>query len=103
MKKTILYIYNDLPSWCKNRYFLSACIFLIWISLFDTNSLIVQISQKKEVKKIQGDIEYYKEKIQKDNSIIDIVSQDSLTPEFEKYLRENLYLSKENEEIFIIE
>ena len=103
MKNKIISIYQSTPIWLKNRYFISVFCFIIWIFFFDTNSIITQINQSKEIKKIQQDQFYFRQEIEKDQSIIDIISQDSLTPEFEKYLRENLFLSKKNEEIFIIE
>ena len=102
MKKKIQKTYRKIPSWLRNRYTFSAIIFAIWISFFDTNSFAIQINQKKEIKKIQKDIKYYKDEIQKDQELISILATDSLTPDFEKYLREVLLLSKKNEEIFII-
>ena len=70
---------------------------------FDTNSMLIQIKQKREIKKIENNIEYYNQEIKNDNVTIDILSNDTLTAELEKYLRENLFLSRKNEEIFIIE
>lgn len=102
MKKTINQIYKATPTWLKNRYTLSAIIFAIWIFFFDNNSITVQVNQQKEIKKIHEDIEYYKKEIQKDKELINILSTDTLTQSFEKYLREVLLLSKKDEEIFII-
>lgn len=103
MKEKILSLYKKLPPWFKNRYFISFLFFFIWIFFFDTNSVLTQINQKQEIKKLKKDIEYYEQEIKNDKSIISILSQDSLTPQLEKYLREKLFLSKENEEVFIIE
>ena len=103
MKEKILSLYKKLPPWSKNRYFISFLFFFIWIFFFDTNSVLTQIDQKQEIKKLKKDIEYYDQEIKKDKNIISILSQDSLTPQLEKYLREKLFLSKENEEVFIIE
>jgi len=103
MSKIIIYIYNIIPSILKNRYVLSTIFFLIWISFFDTNSLSTQLKQKQEIQQLKQDIIYYQDEIKKDNLIIDIVSNDTLTPKLEKYLRENLFLSKKDEEVFIIE
>ena len=55
------------------------------------------------IPQLKQDIIYYQDEIKKDNLIIDIVSNDTLTPKLEKYLRENLFLSKNDEEVFIIE
>ena len=103
MSKIIIYIYNIIPSILKNRYVLSTIFFLIWISFFDANSLSTQLKQKQEIQQLKQDIIYYQDEIKKDNLIIDIVSNDTLTPKLEKYLRENLFLSKNDEEVFIIE
>ena len=102
MKQKIKELYQKTPNWVKNRYFLSAIIFFIWIFFFDTYSILVQMNQKKEINNIVQDIEYYKIEIDKDQEIINILQTDSLTPKFEKYLREVMFLSKKNEEIFII-
>ncbi len=103
MRNKIINLYAKLPNWSKNRYFLSGFAFFIWMFFFDTNSIIRQLHQKQEIERIQKDQEYYKKQIQQDQAIINIISQDSLTPKLEKYLREKLLLSKDNEEIFIIE
>ena len=103
MKQKIINLYKTIPTWLKNRYFLSCLIFSIWILFFDTNSITTQIQQQKEIKKTENDINYYEQEIAKDTEIINIISSDSLTVEFETYLRKVLFLSKKNEEIFIIE
>ncbi len=103
MKKKIVFIYHKLPRWMKNRYFISSILFFIWMFFFDTNSMLIQIKQKREIKKIENNIQYYNQEIKSDNVTIDILSNDTLTAELEKYLRENLFLSRKNEEIFIIE
>ena len=102
MKDKIKELYQKTPGWLKNKYFLSAIIFFIWIFFFDTYSILVQINQKKDMNKIIQDIEYYNEEISKDQEIIDVIKTDSLTPDFEKYLREIMFLSRKNEEIIII-
>ncbi len=103
MKKRIKELYEKIPNWCKNGYFISSFLFLIWISFFDTNSILAHLEKKNQIKNLEIDIEYYQGEIEKDEIIIEILSQDSLTPKLEKYFREELFLSKKNEEIFIIE
>ena len=103
MKKKIKDLHQNLPKWLKNGYLISAIIFLIWIFCFDTNSILVNVEKDKKINQLKTDIEYYQEGIQKDKDIIRVISQDSLTEELEKYFREQLLLSKKNEEIFIIE
>ena len=70
MKNKISTIYKKLPTWCRNRYFLSVFCFCIWIFFFDTNSILTQIYQTKEINKIKQDQKYYKQEIEKDQAII---------------------------------
>ena len=93
---------KKIPNWLKNRYLLSAIIFAIWMTFFDTSSLLVKYQKTKEIKKLEKDVHFYQNEIKKDQNLIKVLSSDSLTPELEKYLREEIFLSKKNEEIFII-
>ena len=103
MKQKLKYLYNRIPNWCKNKYFISGFAFVIWIIFFDTNSLLMQTKKMQEIKKIKSDINYYNVEIKKDKKIIETLSQDSLTPELEQFFREELFISKKNEEVFMIE
>ena len=103
MKKKIKHLYQTMPSWIKNGYFISAIIFFIWILFFDTNSILKNIERENKINQLKTDIQYYNEEIKKDKALIDVISQDSLTADLEKHFREQLLLSKKNEEIFIIE
>ena len=103
MKLKFNNLYKQIPNWIKNKYLISACLFFIWILYFDTNSILTQIKKQKEINKVKHDIEYYDNAIKKDKKIIKILSEDSLTTELEEYFRKELFLSKKNEEVFIIE
>lgn len=96
-------LYRMLTKWSKNRYFLSGFLFLIWIIFFDTHSIKNQIKKERQIKKIEQDIKYYSNEIEQDLELIHILSQDTLSEELEKYFREKMFLSKKNEEVFMIE
>ena len=96
-------LYKKTPKWMKNKYFLSGLIFCLWIVFFDTHSIKNQIKKTQQIKKIKQDINYYKKEIQTDDKTIKSLSADTLSKELEKYFREEMFLSKKNEEIFIIE
>ena len=102
MNKKIKYLLQQIPNWITNRYFISVVVFLIWMSFFDTNSFLRQLQKKSQIYDMQNDIKYYTKEIKKDQEMIELLSQDSLTPELEKLFREELFLSRNNEEIFII-
>ena len=103
MKKKIKDLYQKTPGWLKNGYFISAILFFIWILFFDTNSILKNIERENKINQLKTDIEYYENEIKKDKAVIQVISEDSLTEELEKYFREQLLLSKKNEEIFIVE
>ena len=103
MKKKINTLYQKIPHWLKNKYLISGLLFFIWILFFDANSILTQTEKQKKIEKLTQDIEYYTKEIKTDGEIIKTLSQDSLNSKIEKYFRENLFFSKKNEEVFIIE
>ncbi|MEM9361918.1 MAG: septum formation initiator family protein [Bacteroidota bacterium] len=83
-----------------NMYVLVLTIFVIWMAFFDTNSLLIHLELRKEIKKLEKQKEFLKGEIEKDKEILEKFSDSS---ELEKYAREKYYMKKENEEIFLIE
>mgnify|MGYP006422721845 FL=1 len=83
-----------------NIYILSTTLFLFWMLFMDTNSFmfheqlnseINQLIEQKKKLEIEIDID---KKLIKDLQIID---------NYEAFARENFYMKKDNEEIYIIE
>ena len=83
-----------------NIYVLVLTVFVIWMAFFDTNSLLIHMELRKEIKKLEKTQEFLKEEIAKDKKIIEQLSDPK---ELEKFARENYYLKKKNEEIYLIE
>ncbi|MGB5319252.1 FtsB family cell division protein [Eudoraea sp.] len=83
-----------------NIYVLVLTIFVIWMVFFDTNSLLIHWELRKEIKKLEKTQDFLKEEIAKDKAIIQKLSDPK---ELEKFARENYYLKKKNEEIYLIE
>ncbi|WP_276390128.1 FtsB family cell division protein [Eudoraea chungangensis] len=83
-----------------NLYVLVLTAFLIWMVFFDTNSLLIHLELRKEIKKLEKTQEFLKKEIAKDKLIIEKLSDPK---ELEKFARENYYLKKKNEEIYLIE
>jgi cell division protein FtsB len=83
-----------------NMYVLVLTIFVVWMAFFDTNSLLIHLELRKEIKKLERQKEFLKNEITLDKKVLKKLS----TPEeLEKYAREKYYMKKENEEIFLIE
>lgn len=83
-----------------NMYVLVLTAFLIWMIFFDTNSLLIHRELKKEIEKLEKTQDFLKKEIAKDKEIIEKLSDKD---ELEKFAREQYYLKKKNEEIFLIE
>jgi cell division protein FtsB len=84
----------------KNRYIIILTLFTIWILFFDSNSTLVHIELNEKIENLENEAKYYKTEIKKDESELSKIQTDS---GLEKYAREELYMKKENEDIYIIE
>ena len=83
-----------------NIYILILTVFVVWMVFFDTNSLLIHLELKREIKKLEKQKEFLEEEIAKDKEVIDRLSDPE---ELEKFAREQYYLKRKNEEIYIIE
>jgi cell division protein FtsB len=84
----------------SNIYVLVLTIFAVWMLFFDTNSYLIQRELDKEIKKLEKQKEFLKKEIEKDKETIKKLNN----PEaLERFAREQYYLKKDNEEIYIIE
>ena len=83
-----------------NIYVLVSAFFIIWMLFFDTNSFRILWSLESKIDELERQKEELIRQIQEDQIYIEKLS-DSI--ELEKFGRENYYLKKADEDIFIIE
>lgn len=83
-----------------NMYILVLTAFVIWMLFFDTNSLLIHLELKKQINKLEKQQEFLREEIANDKKILEKLSDPD---ELEKFAREQYYLKKKNEEIYLIE
>ena len=84
----------------SNRYVLVLIIFAFWMFFLDSNSWLIHHELDQEINELQTNREYYRKEIAKDRTIIEKLN-DSF--ELESYARQNYYMKRPNEDIFIIE
>ncbi|MFY0713985.1 septum formation initiator family protein [Seonamhaeicola sp. NFXS20] len=84
----------------KNIFILILVAFAIWMLFFDANSWLIHHELNTEIKDLENEKEYYKKEIEKDNKILKELSTEE---GLEKFAREEYYMKRDNEEIFIIE
>lgn len=82
-----------------NMYVLVLTVFVIWMVFFDTNSLLIHLELKKEIRKLEKQQEFLKTEIAEDKKVLKKLSDPE---ELEKFAREQYYLKKKNEEIYLI-
>lgn len=75
-------------------------IFGGWMFFLDSNSWLIHNELNQEIEELEENRQYYKNEISKDKATIEQL-QDSV--EMEKFARQQYYMKRPDEEIFIIE
>ncbi len=83
-----------------NKYVLTICLFLVWMIFFDKTSFLVINELNGEINKYEEQLEYYKTEYEKNDAFYKKLMNNK--SEKEKYARENYFMKKPNEEIFIL-
>ena len=91
---------DKIPSFLKNKYFLTITIFIIWILLLDTNNLIERYSQMTELRKLKQEKEYLARKIEEDRKKLRELKTDN--DNLEKFAREQYRMKNKDEDLYII-
>jgi len=100
LKLQTLKLLNFIPAWLKNKYFLSASAFLVWILFFDPRDVFTQMEHRRELKELQVSKAWY----QSENTALSAESERLRRnpATIEKYARENYLMKRDNEDIFIV-
>ncbi len=92
----------------SNRYFgLTAyqivilLVLVVMLFVFSDSSIPKRWKYEAEIKDLESQIEFYQKQTEIDREKLDELQ--SNTEDLEKFARENYFMKKENEEIFIIE
>jgi cell division protein FtsB len=85
----------------KNKFFLTAAIFLLWMLIFDSSNWISMWETKRNIQRLENEREYYIQKIQDDRRKINELQTND--ENLEKFAREQYLMKKPNEEIFIVD
>ena len=83
-----------------NPYIAVILVFAIWMLFFDDNSLLFHQELKNIIKEKNAEIELYQIEIEKDKKDIQRLSNEE---NLENFAREEYYMKKDDEEIYIIE
>jgi len=84
----------------RNKYLIAALVFLVWLFLFDRNSLIDRIKYAHDLKEMEAEKEYYLERIEEDSRRLEELKTDR--ENLEKFAREQFFMKKDNEDVYVI-
>ena len=84
----------------SNRYFLATVFFIVWLSFFDNNSLIVQSKLSSQLNGMKNEMKFYETEIEKYQQTIRDLNGDTKT--LEKFAREKYLMKKDNEDVFVV-
>ncbi len=84
----------------NNKYTIILLVFIIWVAFIDNNSLIERIRLSQRTSELLKQKEHYLNIIQTNSNKLREIKE---TPQsLEKFAREQYFMKKENEDIFII-
>jgi cell division protein FtsB len=92
MRKSVLRV-------IKNKYTLATLVFLLWVTFFNEIDLIYIFQSRREVAGLRAEVQRMKE----DNAKATQALHDLTTNTYslEKFARENYYMKRENEEVYV--
>jgi cell division protein FtsB len=88
-----------IPAYMRNKYFVSAAAFVIWLAFIDSKNFISQYELTSEVNKLEEQKSFFMEEIVKTRKEQEelLSSPDKL----EKFAREKYLMKKDDEDLFI--
>jgi hypothetical protein len=92
--------FDKIPSFVKNKYFLTGMVFLILLLFLDRNNLVSQYKMRRELNGLRKELQFYRDQAYMDSVELNRLLSDSL--ELEKLGREKYMMKRDSEDIYII-
>ncbi|TVR88319.1 MAG: hypothetical protein EA411_05410 [Saprospirales bacterium] len=90
-------IWGSIPLPLRNKYILVVLVFGIWMIFFDKQSVIKHYKLQKQLSNMHNEMDYYREEIDRIE-----MERAEMEEDIERYVRERYFMSKENEDVFVI-
>jgi cell division protein DivIC len=95
-----LKLIQRLPPWLRNKYFITAIAFAVWLLFFDDRDIITQVRHTRELHQLEESRNYYLDEISSTSAELNKLKSDPAT--LEKYAREKYRMKKDDEDLYII-
>lgn len=99
IKQLKSYRKNKKVRFLGNKFVVATLVFFVWMLFLDVNSLLIHQELNEEIEALENSIEYYRGQIEQDSIKLRQLRSDTY---LEKFARENYYLKKPGEEVYII-
>ncbi len=84
----------------RNKYFIIAMAFVVWMIFFDKNDLFSHYQYHEQVSKLKQERDFYQKETAKVAKDLDELT--SNPQKLEKFARERYLMKKDNEDVFVI-
>ncbi|MBL7731606.1 MAG: septum formation initiator family protein [Chitinophagaceae bacterium] len=93
-------ILSHLPSFLRNKYFISFAAFCVVMLFLDKNDVFTQFDRHKELRSLQQSKSWYTTQLAAERKELEALRNNPAT--LEKYAREKYFMKKDGEDLFII-
>lgn len=93
-------IITGIFSFVKNKYFIAAAFFVIWMLFFDLKDWSLISSRREKLSDLQESEQHLNKQIAETRKELDLLKTNAQT--IEKYAREKYLMKKDNEDLFIV-
>ncbi len=83
-----------------NKYLIVFLVFAVFVTFFDKHNLIQRWQSYRKINQLEEDLKFYQEEIKATKQ--KMIELQSSKENLEKFAREQYFMKKENEDIFII-
>jgi cell division protein FtsB len=84
----------------SSKYYVVSFIAAVYILFIDETSIVSHLQNRTHLKEIKIQNEYYRKQIKVDRQKLEEINADQ--KDLEKYAREHFFLSKSDEDVFIV-
>ncbi|MEY4595438.1 MAG: hypothetical protein RIQ47_1848 [Bacteroidota bacterium] len=84
----------------RNKFVLTALIFLTWLTFFDKNDFLTTSAYRYKLHQLRAEKSYYEEEIRKNKAYLEHLETNP--DNLERFAREEYLMKKDNEDIFVI-
>ena len=93
-------IIKGIFSFVKNKYFIAAAFFIVWMLFFDMKDWSLISSRRDKLNELQKSEMHFNQQIAETRQELGLLKTNAQT--IEKYAREKYLMKKDNEELFIV-